>query len=270
MLARAATALALVLVALVGVLPAGAQAKTDSAGGGIEYNPGPSLAPGTLGSESAGTRYLPYVSRTAARRRTARPQSPRRRSARRRGARRQGIRRRANRRRAARKAPSRARPTAPSLPNVPAPQPNEVAPRTTGPHAFPVAGQYSLGNEESRFGAKRGKRRHAGHDILAAEGTPVVAPRGGIISWRAFQKQGAGHYLVLDAADEPYDYVFMHLRSGSMLVNVGQVVRTGQALAQVGSTGSSSTPHLHFEIWDGPWFNGGQPVDPLPFLLSWQ
>jgi murein DD-endopeptidase MepM/ murein hydrolase activator NlpD len=46
-------------------------------------------------------------------------------------------------------------------------------------------------------------------------------------------------------------------------------VLTGQALGQVGATGDASGPHLHFEIWDGPWFAGGQPIDPLPFLVRW-
>jgi murein DD-endopeptidase MepM/ murein hydrolase activator NlpD len=137
-------------------------------------------------------------------------------------------------------------------------------------HAFPVTGRYTLGGNDARFGAPRGTHRHQGHDILATEGTPVVAPRGGVVTWRAFQARGAGNYLVLDSADETYNYVFMHLRTDSVLVEVGDRVSTGQPLAQVGSTGSSSTPHLHFEIWDGPWYAGGRPIDPLPLLLAWQ
>ena len=98
----------------------------------------------------------------------------------------------------------------------------------------------------------------------------MVAPRAGIVTWRAYQSEGAGHYLVLAGANEPYNYVFMHLRSGSLVVRQGDQVQTGQQLAEVGSTGASSGPHLHFEIWDGPWFNGGKPIDPLPMLLAWE
>jgi murein DD-endopeptidase MepM/ murein hydrolase activator NlpD len=136
-------------------------------------------------------------------------------------------------------------------------------------HVFPVAGPHSYGGADARFGAGRPGHRHQGQDILAAEGTPVLAPRGGTITWRAFQAKGAGYYLVLDPVMEPYNYVFMHLQAASLLVKLGDRVRTGQLLANVGSTGTASAPHLHFEIWNGPWYKGGVPIDPLPILLAW-
>jgi len=46
-------------------------------------------------------------------------------------------------------------------------------------------------------------------------------------------------------------------------------VRTGQLIGEVGTTGGSTGPHLHFEIWVGGWFAGGNPIDPLPLLQSW-
>jgi murein DD-endopeptidase MepM/ murein hydrolase activator NlpD len=136
-------------------------------------------------------------------------------------------------------------------------------------HRFPVAGPHNFGGPDARFGARRPGHSHEGQDITAAEGTPVVAPRAGLITWRAYQARGAGHYLVLAGENEAYNYVFMHLRGGSLLVKQGDFVRTGQQLAQVGSTGESSGPHLHFEIWNGPWRNGGKPIDPLPLLQVW-
>jgi hypothetical protein len=136
-------------------------------------------------------------------------------------------------------------------------------------HAFPVAGSYDWGGEGARFGAPREGHRHQGQDLAAAEGTPVVAPRGGLIEAVQYQARGAGHYVVLDGDDEDYDYVFMHLRTGSIPVKQGDRVRTGQLIGEVGNTGSSSGAHLHFEIWMGGWFAGGEPIDPLPLLQSW-
>jgi murein DD-endopeptidase MepM/ murein hydrolase activator NlpD len=135
---------------------------------------------------------------------------------------------------------------------------------------FPVRGPYSFGGKDSRFGASRTGHIHQGQDVAAAEGTPLVAPKAGTIHWRAYQAGGAGYYLVLDADGEDYMYVFMHLRQGSLLVSKGDHVAAGQRIAQVGNTGSSEGPHLHFEIWDGPWFGGGHPIDPLPVLKSWE
>jgi Peptidase family M23 len=143
------------------------------------------------------------------------------------------------------------------------------APVNVRDHRFPVQGAHSFGGPDARFGAPRRGHTHQGQDIMAAEGTPVVAPRAGIIVWRNYQAEGAGHYLVLAAQDEPYNYVFMHLKAGSMLVAQGDRVATGQPLAQVGTSGEASGPHLHFEIWDGPWSRGGHPIDPLPLLKSW-
>jgi murein DD-endopeptidase MepM/ murein hydrolase activator NlpD len=143
-------------------------------------------------------------------------------------------------------------------------------PVTAAAGVFPVQGSYSLGGEGARFGARRTGHIHQGQDILAAAGTPVVAPRAGFVAWRAFQKAGAGHYIVV-RGDDQRDYVFMHLRDGSVVVEKGQGVAAGQQLAAVGSTGASDGPHLHFEIWPYGWYSSkaSKPIDPLPDLLAW-
>jgi murein DD-endopeptidase MepM/ murein hydrolase activator NlpD len=136
-------------------------------------------------------------------------------------------------------------------------------------HRFPVAGPFDYGGEESRFGADRPGHVHQGQDLTAPEGTPVVAPHAGIVRDVDYQAGGAGHYVVLEGEGENRSYVFMHLREGSIRVREGEPVSTGAPLADVGSTGSSSGPHLHFEIWVGPWYGGGHPIDPLPDLRRW-
>jgi murein DD-endopeptidase MepM/ murein hydrolase activator NlpD len=137
------------------------------------------------------------------------------------------------------------------------------------PHRFPVAGPFDWGGADARFGAKRKGHRHQGQDLAAAAGTPVVAPFRGVVTAVQYQAGAAGHYVVLHGEGDDYDYVFMHLRSGSMVVEEGDRVRTGQRLGEVGTTGGSSGPHLHFEVWVGPWYAGGHPIDPLPLLEAW-
>lgn len=136
-------------------------------------------------------------------------------------------------------------------------------------HRFPLVGAFSYGGDGSRFGAGRKGHIHQGQDLSAAEGTPIVAPRGGVIKTVAYQRGGAGNYAVLDGEGERRDYVFMHMSTGSVVVHEGQHVRTGQRIGDVGSTGDSSGAHLHFEVWLGPWFAGGHAVDPLPYLKTW-
>jgi murein DD-endopeptidase MepM/ murein hydrolase activator NlpD len=146
----------------------------------------------------------------------------------------------------------------------------QEAPVVAASGVFPVQGAYSLGGPDSRFGAVREGHIHQGQDIAAAAGTPLVAPRAGSISWRAYQADGAGYYLVLHG-DDARDYVFMHMLGGSVAVEKGQAVTAGQGLGAVGSSGHADGPHLHFEIWPDGWYSSksSKPIDPLPDLLAW-
>ena len=134
---------------------------------------------------------------------------------------------------------------------------------------FPVAGPHSYGGPEARFGAPRSGHTHQGQDLLAAEGTPLVAPLRGVITYTGYQAGGAGIYVVMHASGTRYDFAFMHLESGSLRVHAGQSVKPGTRLGSVGQTGDATGPHLHFEVWVGPWQAGGHPIDPLPLLRRW-
>lgn len=119
---------------------------------------------------------------------------------------------------------------------------------------FPVRGPHTYGDG---IGADRGDHTHQGQDVLADCGTRLVAARGGKVEYNAYQSSGAGYYLVIDGAETPYDFVYMHLAKRSP-VKEGSTVTTGQKIGVVGTTGSSSACHLHFEVWTAPgWYNGG-------------
>ena len=146
------------------------------------------------------------------------------------------------------------------------PPPRPAVPHD-GTHRFPLAGAFTWPGPDGSFGAARSGHVHQGIDLAAALGTPIVAPYAGTITFVAYQASGAGYYAVEHSAD--YDYVFMHLAAGSTRVTVGQAVAAGDRIGDVGATGDAQGPHLHFEIWKGPWQQGGTPIDPAPLLRSW-
>jgi len=148
---------------------------------------------------------------------------------------------------------------------APAPPPTPL-PDPSG-HMFPVAGPHTYGEA---FGAPRKGYSHQGQDILATEGTPVVAPVAGAISFTDYQAKAAGYYIVEKGSDG-YDYFFAHCQKGSTVVTPAQIVQAGVQLCNVGMTGDATGPHLHFEVWEGGWRVDGSshPIDPLPLLKSW-
>lgn len=137
-------------------------------------------------------------------------------------------------------------------------------------HVFPLRGVFSYGTPDDRFGAPRDGHTHQGQDLLAADGVPVVSPRSGTIEYVEYQAGGAGWYVVLHGDGDDFDYAFMHLQPGSIPVVKGQHVDQGQRLGSVGHTGDAVGSHLHFEMWQGPWWAGGHAIDPLPYLQQWQ
>jgi murein DD-endopeptidase MepM/ murein hydrolase activator NlpD len=132
-------------------------------------------------------------------------------------------------------------------------------------HEFPVRGPHYFGEFAARFGGGRG---HQGQDVFAACGTPLVAARGGVVTFKQYHAR-AGHYIVIDGERTGVDYAYMHMRDAA-LVDPGDRVRTGQLIGYVGDTGRASGCHLHLELWKAPgWYDGGSPFDPLPSLLAW-
>jgi murein DD-endopeptidase MepM/ murein hydrolase activator NlpD len=167
---------------------------------------------------------------------------------------------------------------APPAAAVPAPPPSPpvttttpvISPLSTAGAVFPVQGPHTFGGDDARFGAGRAGHIHEGQDVVGAEGTPIVAPLPGIITFRAYQASAAGYYLV-ERASDGHDFFFAHCQKDSFAVDVGATVAAGQQLCRMGSTGDASGPHLHFEVWEGGWRvnSDSKPIDPLPLLQAW-
>jgi murein DD-endopeptidase MepM/ murein hydrolase activator NlpD len=135
-------------------------------------------------------------------------------------------------------------------------------------YAFPILGAHDYGESGARFGAGRSGHTHQGQDVMADCGTPLVAARGGIVQYSGYQS-AAGNYVVIDGRGTGYDFMYAHLEEPSPL-STGDTVRTGQPIGIVGTTGSSTACHLHFEMWEAPgWYEGGSPIDPLAYLQKW-
>jgi hypothetical protein len=93
-------------------------------------------------------------------------------------------------------------------------------------------------------------------------GMPVYAPAAGTVlraengvednlPGRANPDQLLGNYVVIEHAEGEYS-LLAHLKKGSLLVNVGEKVKRGQIVGQVGNSGNSTGPHLHYQLQDGP------------------
>lgn len=124
-----------------------------------------------------------------------------------------------------------------------------------------LAADYTL---TSPFGP-RGGQPHNGLDMAAPLGTPIYAATNGTVA-EAGGAAGFGNWIVLDSDDEDISTVYGHMASDGVHVSAGERITAGQHIADVGSEGQSSGPHLHFEVWEGGRLTGGDPVDPEPWL----
>jgi len=130
--------------------------------------------------------------------------------------------------------------------------------RARVPSIWPVEGEStdSFGVRGNPFGGG-GAEFHPGQDIAAPRGTPVLAPADGKVV-EAGWKNGYGQTVVLDHGNG-LTTRYGHL--SKIEVEAGQELRRGDQLGQVGSTGRSTGPHLHYEVRVGE-----LPVSPKHYL----
>jgi murein DD-endopeptidase MepM/ murein hydrolase activator NlpD len=119
--------------------------------------------------------------------------------------------------------------------------------------------QPTQGRISPNFGQDRGDHAHAGIDIAAPAGTPVVAAAAGRVS-AANYSSTAGNLVHIEHGGGVQTRYFHLQRS---VVGVGANVAQGQLIGYVGSTGRSTGPHLHWEVRIN-----GQAIDPLQALRN--
>lgn len=92
-----------------------------------------------------------------------------------------------------------------------------------------------------------GANGHSGLDIAAPYGTPVYAAREGVVIYiDTNERSGLDVRIKTNINGVPYVHIYEHL--SRLHVKVGNKVRTGTRIGDVGNTGYSTAPHLHFEI----------------------
>jgi murein DD-endopeptidase MepM/ murein hydrolase activator NlpD len=99
---------------------------------------------------------------------------------------------------------------------------------------------------------------HEGVDIAAPSGTPIYAAAKGRVTKAAWV---AGYGLTIEI-DHGYGYTTLYGHASKLIAQVGQEVRRGEMVAQVGSTGIATAPHLHYEVRVN-----GRPEDPARYIL---
>jgi len=103
------------------------------------------------------------------------------------------------------------------------------------------------------------KAWHAGIDFAGAEGSPVVAVAGGVVT-HAGKRWGYGRLVEITHGN---GYVTRYGHSKKILVEEGQIVRRGDQIAEMGSSGRSTGPHVHLEV-----LKDGKPTNPWKFVQA--
>ena len=135
---------------------------------------------------------------------------------------------------------------------------------SSGTWTRPASGRFS-----STFGGRNigsGAEFHYGSDIANSIGTPVVAAADGIVSYAAPMGTYGNVIMITHSINgQIFTTVYAHLNGYN--VGSGQSVSKGQVIGQMGNTGRSTGPHLHFEIHNGPW-NGSRSnaVNPIRYV----
>ncbi|MGG6230027.1 M23 family metallopeptidase [Tenacibaculum sp. SDUM215027] len=100
--------------------------------------------------------------------------------------------------------------------------------------------------------------KHYAIDIVAKTGTPVKAVADGTVILAEWTAE-TGYVITIQHSNE---FISVYKHNGTLLKQQGDVIKSGEAIASVGSTGELTTgPHLHFELW-----NNGFPVNPTNYI----
>ena len=138
--------------------------------------------------------------------------------------------------------------------------------------AIPVLGVKSNQLVDTFNAARGAGRRHDAIDIMAPEGTPVIATTDGKVE-KLFNSVRGGRTIYVRSPDQKWTYYYAHLQDYAPGLHEGQDVKRGQVIGKVGHTGDASAegPHLHMAINSmaaGERWWQGRPINPYPLLAG--
>ena len=120
----------------------------------------------------------------------------------------------------------------------------------------------------SKFGMRihpiTGRRKlHGGIDLAAPTGTPMLACADGTVV-AAYYHPSWGNHVIISHGSKLYT---LYAHASKLLVSKGDKVIAGQQIAKSGSTGNSTGPHYHIEVWNGG-YGTAYRTDPYPYLFG--
>jgi murein DD-endopeptidase MepM/ murein hydrolase activator NlpD len=128
------------------------------------------------------------------------------------------------------------------------------------PTMMPVRAPYNASSFGRRIDPFNGQwAMHEGIDFIADYGSPIVAAAGGVVIFAGFHPQ-YGYMIDIDHGN---DLVTRYAHQSKLYVKEGDIVQRGHKIGEVGSTGRSTGPHLHYETRID-----GDAVDPQKFLRA--
>lgn len=151
------------------------------------------------------------------------------------------------------------------------PSTTAAAPRTA--LLIPVSGVRAEQLTDTYSQTRGGNRIHEALDIMAPRGTPVIAAGDGTVV-KLFTSDAGGLTVYQFDPTQTHAYYYAHLDRYAPGLHEGQVLRQGDPVGFVGSTGNASpdAPHLHFAIFllgpEKQWWKG-TPVNPYPLLANY-
>ena len=106
------------------------------------------------------------------------------------------------------------------------------------------------GHQGTDYALRSFQHMDSGVNVLAAAQGVVTFVKDGLFDreTEGDVSKGLGNYIAIRHPNKFYTY-YGHLKKGSVQVNVGDTVKAGQVIGAVGSSGNSTDPHLHFEVW---------------------